>query len=413
MGETGHLQRLLPLVAGLTDAGIRTHVFTSARFRDAVEQVGGRFVDLFADRSLQSADATSLPVPVRFVSFAGRYAEQLALEAAALEPGVVLHDGFAVIGMAVANRLGVPRVAVCAGHNRPAARALADLGADPRVKPSDAARRACAILRERFGIPDASPLSYAATLSRDLNVYCEPPEFLRPEERPPFEPIAFFGSVTPDRPVDPAPMFASAGEQRLRVYASLGTVVWRYWKREAAAALEAIADAVSSMRDTEALLSLGGGDPARFPTLARARVRVASFLDQWSVIPQASVFITHHGMNSTHEAIFHRVPMGSLPFQGDQPGMAKRCEEAGFAVPVSGGVVPSSGSVVPLTGGAVPLSSGAATSPPTADDVRRTLAILADRRPAMQARLEIGRQWELAVIRNRPAVIERIRRLMR
>ncbi len=391
MGEAGHLRRLLPLVAGLTHAGIPTHVFTSARFKSDVERAGARFVDLFAGRSLESADATSRPMPVRFVSFAGRYAEALAGETAGLEPGVIVHDGFAVVGVAVANRLGVPRVAVCAGHNRPAATALADLAADPRVAPSDAARRACEVLRARFGIADASPLSYVATASRELNVYCEPPEFLRPEERGPFEPIAFLGSVAPDRPVDPTPMFASAADARLRVYASLGTVVWRYWEREAAAALRAIADAVSAMPDAEALLSLGGGDPARFPGLARARVRVASFVDQWSVLAQSSVFVTHHGLNSTHEAIFHRVPMGSLPFQGDQPGLAQRCAEAGFAVP---------------------MGAGSATVPLTAEDVRHALAMLADRRAAMRARLDIGRQWELAVVHGRAAVIERIRRLM-
>ena len=44
------------------------------------------------------------------------------------------------------------------------------------------------------------------------------------------------------------------------------------------------------------------------------------------VLAAADVFVTHHGLNSTHESIAERVPMLSYPFQWDQPGMAERCQ---------------------------------------------------------------------------------------
>ena len=46
------------------------------------------------------------------------------------------------------------------------------------------------------------------------------------------------------------------------------------------------------------------------------------------------VFVTHHGLNSTHEAIYHRTPMLSYPFFGDQPYLANRCRDLGLSVPL-------------------------------------------------------------------------------
>ncbi len=46
------------------------------------------------------------------------------------------------------------------------------------------------------------------------------------------------------------------------------------------------------------------------------------------------MFVTHHGLKSTHEAIWQRVPMISYPFFGDQPALAALCQRLGLAVPL-------------------------------------------------------------------------------
>ena len=38
----------------------------------------------------------------------------------------------------------------------------------------------------------------------------------------------------------------------------------------------------------------------------------------------ADAFVTHSGMNSTHEALFHKMSMVSYPIFADQPGLAAR-----------------------------------------------------------------------------------------
>ena len=197
MPERSHVQRLVPLIAGLTRRGVEAVVFTDRAFRAPVERAGGRLADLFTRYPLDEADATSRPIPSRYVTFAAHYAEPLINEVASLRPSLVVYDTFAVIGFVVGRYLGLPYVNVCAGHNMSPSRAVALERARPLVAPSAACHRAVDALGDRWGVPDASPFAYFTCLSPFLNVYCEPPAFLRPDERAAFEPIAFFGSVPP------------------------------------------------------------------------------------------------------------------------------------------------------------------------------------------------------------------------
>lgn len=390
MREYGHIKRLLPIIAGLAGAGVRPHVFTDARFRAEVEAAGGVHDDLFRGRPLDAADASSIPVPCRYVSFAGHYADQVLAEAAALEPSLVVHDTFAVIGVVVARSLGLPRVNVCVGHNHAPEPTLEALRRDPRVSIADDCWRAVEALRLRHHMPEASPFSYVTALSPQLNLYCEPPEYLRQADRRPFEPIAFVGSLsdsTINRPPPPASPFGGDAGEKLRVYVSFGTVIWRYYETAAKRALEAISDAVGSLADANAVVSLAGAPAAEWTRrLARPNVRVEDYLDQWSMLGAASVFITHQGLNSTHEAVFRGVPMISYPFFADQPALSRRCQELGLAVPLVGDL---RGQV-------------------TAADVHAALARVAAGRDTFRMRLAEARAWELDVMAGRPHVIARV-----
>ncbi len=118
---------------------------------------------------------------------------------------------------------------------------------------------------------------------------------------------------------------------------------------------------------------------------------VETYVDQWRALQDADVFITHHGLNSTHEAIFHGVPMISYPFFWDQPALAARCQAFGLAQPLV----------------------GALREPVCADDVHAAMDAIAARREAMDAALARARQWELAVIGQRPAVLQQLVDLVR
>jgi UDP:flavonoid glycosyltransferase YjiC (YdhE family) len=318
-------------------------------------------------------------------------------EMARLRPSIIVYDTFAVIGVVLGRQLGVPYVNVCAGHNMSPANAIASLEHERRATLSAACLRAIDVLRSRWGIHDAGPYSYITGLSPFLNVYCEPPEFLRPEERRAFEPVAFFGSLLPPEMVDrhldgSEAVLGRHHGARLRVYASFGSVVWRYYEAEALQALATLSDALGAMRNARTLVSLGGHPLRRDARarLERSNVWVADYVDQRRVLESASVCVTHQGLNSTHEAVYHGVPMISYPFFGDQPGLAVRCQEYGLAVPLVGdrrGVV-------------------------LRDHMRDALARLIDQSAQMEASLTTARAWETEVMRGRDAVIDRILGLM-
>jgi MGT family glycosyltransferase len=383
----GHMHALLPVIAALSARGRSVHVLTHADHREQIERCGARFVDLFARYPIEAVDATSRPIPARYVTFAGVYAERVVDDVAALAPALVVYDTFSVVAPLVARRLRVPYVNVCPNHAPVPARVIAALRDDPRVAIAaecwDAVRR----LQTVHGMGTASPFSYVEGLSPFLNLYTEPEEFLAPEDRPVFEPLAFFGSLAPDlHHPDPVDVFPRARRAQ-RILVSFGTLIWRYFAASAYATLGALSDALADL-DADVVMSLGNQDlaPEARAALVRPNVQVLRYTDQWAALQTADVFVTHHGLNSTHEAIFHQVPMISCPFLGDQPALARRCQDLGLAVPLAS-------------------TPGAAVIPA---DVRSALRRLHDDRDGFKTRLADARSWELRTIAARGAVIDRI-----
>lgn len=120
-------------------------------------------------------------------------------------------------------------------------------------------------------------------------------------------------------------------------------------------------------------------------------MRVERYVDQWGALRDADLFVTHHGLNSTHEAVFHQVPMLSYPFFGDQPEMARCCQRLGLAVALA----------------------DAPRAELEASRVQRAIDGVLERREAFGARLAEARRWELEVIAGREEVLDRVLALAR
>lgn len=387
MAALSHFRRCRALLEAMTASGFEVTAFTGRQFEAEAVAAGAAFVDMFENRPLAAADDVSVPLPCRYVTWAGRFAAEVIEQARRFDPDLIVLDSFAVIGRVVARALGVPHVNVCAGHNISHAKWIPIMQDWPAVAVSAECERQARCLRDEYGLEDASPLCWIAPPSPYLNVYCEPPEFLTEEERGDFEPLAFFGSIS-QRPLPPGPdQFSPSAE--LKVYVSLGTFSWVEWPRESHAAARAIVAQLSELPGVETLFGTGVAPREMLDELAADTVRVTRFADQRSALSQADVFITHHGLNSTHEAIFHGVPMLSYPFLWDQPELAARCQEFGLAVALVD---------APLA----PLGAGAVAA--ALDEVRR-------RRAEIGAALRVARGWEEAVIAGRPGVIARIGQL--
>jgi UDP:flavonoid glycosyltransferase YjiC (YdhE family) len=168
-----------------------------------------------------------------------------------------------------------------------------------------------------------------------------------------------------------------------RFYASFGTVVWRYYRDAALATLAAFGDAVASMPGARGVIGLGGrGTAADAARLRRPNVRVEDYVDQWQVLAATDALLTHHGLNSTHEAVWHGVPMLGYPFFSDQPGLAGRCRDLGLSIPLSEEL---RGDVAPAT-------------------IKAAL----ERAETLRNRVVEARAWEERVMRRRPEVLARI-----
>jgi MGT family glycosyltransferase len=398
MPEIGHFHRLQSLISTLAAKRITVNVFTHRMFELNVKRAGGVFFDLFSKYPLEEADNASFPIPCRFVSFAAAYARQICRDVEKTRPSLVIHDTFAVIGQVVATLLGIPRISICAGHNLNPGDFLPLLKKDPRVKLSARCLLAVRELKDHYGVADASPFSYISSLSPYLNVYCEPPEFLEEDKRKVFEPIVFYGSLPSLAEIQEKargnhPCIGMRNTYALRIYISFGTTVWRYYADTALSALTSLTAAFSRRKNSRAIISLGGAklSSGALAALSQPNVSVKSYVDQWEILQKTDIFITHHGMNSTHEAIFHLVPMISYPFFSDQPALAEKCQRLGVAIPLAGSL------------------RGAFRE----QDVHAALARLSDKMDPMQAALSRAHEWEEAVIENRPAVLKRIIDFMR
>ena len=309
-----------------------------------------------------------------------------------MNPAVIIYETFSVIGPIVARCLGIPHVNVCPNHNANPARCLEELRNDKRVMISAKCRRAVETLHERFGVRDASPFSYVTSLSPMLNVYCEPRQFLGTVDREAFEPVSFFGSL-PDNSSTPAhssndcSYFDRRPSATLRVYVSFGTVIWRYFADDAIATLRTISSTLEKcdqvMRSSVCMVL-----PMHltWPALNNRNVRAVSYVNQLEILEEADLFVTHHGLNSTHEAISRRVAMISYPFFWDQPALARKCQELGLAIPLTDSL------------------RGTVTS----GHVEAALALFAKNRPVFAANLTNACAWEEEAIAERDLVIDRI-----
>jgi MGT family glycosyltransferase len=383
MSDANHFWRTHTVTRVLAEAGAQVRVYSDRRFADGVAACGATLVDVFTPYPLERADPDSYPLPVRNVTWAGRFGKALIAEVAAFAPDLVVYDSFAVIGRVVGEALGVPYVCVLSGHNADPARLVPAMAHDERVAISDACRAALAVLRTLHGWSDVSPFSYYDALSPHLNLACQPPAFLTEAERPAFAPLAFWGSLPPLDGRAPRRRAERAVPAR-RIYASMGTISWRYYVPEALGTLRAVAEAVGRRGDLEAVISLGGA-AVDATALARPNVRVEGWVDQREQLAEADAFITHSGMNSTHEALFHRVPMVSYPMFADQPGLSARVCEFGLAVAL-----------------AEPRARV------TADDVDAALERLMAMGPALDEALALAHARELEVVASRPAVVAQI-----
>ena len=108
------------------------------------------------------------------------------------------------------------------------------------------------------------------------------------------------------------------------IYISIGTIL-----KGAEKFFQTCVDAFQN-EDVTVIMSVGKDfDIAKLGNLPENFI-VRNHIPQVAVLKQASLFITHGGMNSVSEAMVSGVPMVVIPFVSDQPANARQVEKLGL-----------------------------------------------------------------------------------
>jgi MGT family glycosyltransferase len=339
MPAAGHVNPSVPLVRELVHRGVQVTYYTAEQFREPVERTGAEFrrypAGTISARDI--AEATRTGGPVRVVARALDATESLVpfLQAELLgrRPTAVAFDSNAIWARMAAASLDLPMISlmttmmVGSGELRTLTfREWVHLvrTSVPDVPAVRAARRQAL---QRFGAELFPPRPVFPMLG-DVTIF-PIPRWLQPASPRIDTTCHFVGATidpdTRDRDLD-AELAAHADAPEPLVLVSLGT-------------LHAASDAFfrtcfQALGDLPArvLLVVGSAtDPARLgPPPANTLIRRS--VPQLEVLRRTAVFVTHGGMNSALEGLYHGVPLLVVPQQFEQLIIGRTIADRGAAI---------------------------------------------------------------------------------
>jgi MGT family glycosyltransferase len=121
---------------------------------------------------------------------------------------------------------------------------------------------------------------------------------------------------------------------RRLLYTSLGSQSQEAGREKLVAFHTAVAEAAGQLPEWQLVLSTGAIEPREITNLPETAI-AARWVPQIPVLEKASLMITHGGLGTIKECIFHGVPMIAFPMDKDQPDNARRIVHHGLGL--SGG----------------------------------------------------------------------------
>lgn len=339
MPAAGHVNPTLPVVTELVGAGVDVVYLCDAEFEGRIEATGARFVPypegVLTARDIAGATraGSSVGVVAKVLRACSALVPFVVEQARALGPAALMHDSNALWGRLAATTLNLPTVSFMTTFfvGSGAVRALtvrenlAVVG--PTLRDMPAALRAKSALIKEFG-RDAVPPTPMLPLRGDLTLFPIPEEFQSPDPR--LDASCRFTGPTASQDAAPAPLDPElaahvSGDDPV-VLVSLGTL-----HDGGADFFRSCCTALGDLPVRVVLATGSGVDPADLGatpanTLARHSV------PQLAVLREASVFVTHGGMNSALEALDSGVPLVVVPQQMEQLLIGRAVAERGAAV---------------------------------------------------------------------------------
>jgi len=336
----GHVNPMLPLFQELVSRGDEVVVHLPREFESAVRHTGAtlRLLDdtLSLPSSISGGGAPALtqvmPLLLGVMCRGLRETPRLLEQARAEQADCIVYDPMAMWGRLIARALPLPRAIFQTSFGLSHSPTLqAALKKDmPGLPPPRALRSilelmwTSEVLHWRHGLPRVG-MRDAFTSIEDL-YFIPVPRSYQPDASNFDERFVFIGpSVTPRNDRGDFPLEQLDGKPVLLI--SLGTTPMNQRPDFYKACFEAF-------RDTrwQVVMACGKGlEPASLGPVP-SNILVRQHVPQLDVLQRARVFISHGGMNSTMESLWHGVPLAVFPQFGDQPLNASRVTELGMGI---------------------------------------------------------------------------------
>lgn len=323
----GHTNPTLGVVRELTSRGHEVLYYSYQPFREKIEAAGAEFVpcdEFDAEMRLTPEEAARVGSDLALstsvlVDTTLALDDMVCTEMQRLKPDCIVADSMAVWGKAVARKLDIPFVSSTTtfAFNRHSAKIMKQspkqlfsiLFSMPKIS------RHIKRLQDR-GYPVKSILDILQNDEYTDTIVYTSPQF-QPCAQTFSDKYAFVGPS-----IRPAESVVEKTREKL-VYISMGTVNNDM--------LPLYQSCIAALKDTpyQVILSVGGQVAlSHFGDLPE-NIAVYPTVDQIAVLEKADVFLSHCGMNSVSESLYHSVPLVMLPKTSEQGGVAARVEQLG------------------------------------------------------------------------------------
>lgn len=334
-GSEGHINPTIGVVQELVSRGEEVVYVCIEAFRERMEKAGASvrtfdgqafiraFVSGGRNHVLERVNGLLLTADIVIPSVL----EQLEGE----RFDYIVHDSMFGCGRLLAQLLKLPAIGSCTSFAQDEAsfdRMLASF--DSNVPEAIAGP-----IRDRFqSLAAAAEDKYGVAIRSPYEVFCNPAPLTLVYTTREFQPdgeafdptYQFVGPSVSSRRFTPHSFDFPAIEGKRPIYISLGTVfndAIDFYKLCLEAFGNTAHTVVMAIGNKVALSDLGD-IPSNFI--------VQPYVPQTELLPLALLFITHGGMNSTHEGLYNGVPLVVIPQSADQPLIAERVARLGAGI---------------------------------------------------------------------------------
>jgi MGT family glycosyltransferase len=330
----GHTNPTIPVVSELVSRGHEVWYYSFMDFKEKIEGVGAEFISCdeflpkISEQELERQVGKDFAALIEMVADTTiTLDDKVCTELSEFRPNCIVSDSVCFWGKLIAKKLGVPYICSTTtfAFNQYTAKLM-----KPSIKEMfrmitgmRRINKKMQLLRSH-GYEVDNFISIIQNDNETDTIVYTTKEF-QPMAETHSDRYAFVGPS-----IRPSSHVLDERKSRKFIYISLGTVLNQdkdFYHNCIKAFADSRYEIVMSVGERTEIASLGS-IPDNFT--------VKSYVDQTAVLQKADVFITHCGMNSVNESLYHGTPMVLFPLHSEERVVADRVAELGAGIKLKG-----------------------------------------------------------------------------